>query len=143
MYPYQGGALYLKMLTLSTLPGSTSYAVTLICVTGLTPLPQSLSGDTTTAKDTNKYRYQAKRAFIIGRMKKCVPKILCDLCNFEVIKQLYEDAYRCCSQIISGRSFRRKKTRLSHAALFRCVIFPVILFEIFQNQYIPHQYQKL
>ena len=31
------------------------------------------------AKDTNKYRYQANRAFIIGRIKKLLPQILCDI----------------------------------------------------------------
>ena len=72
-----------------------------------------------TAKDTNKYRYQANRAFIIGRIKKCVPKILCGLCNLEVIKQLYEDAYRCRSQIIPGRSFQRKKNKAIGRTHFR------------------------
>lgn len=72
-----------------------------------------------TAKNTNKYRYQANRAFIIGRMKKCVPKILCGLCSLGVIEQLYEEAYRCRSQIIPGRSFKRKRNKAIGRTHFR------------------------
>ena len=62
-----------------------------------------------TAKSTNKYRYQATRAFIIGRIKTIVPKILCNLFDLSAIDRLYKDSLRCRSQIMPGRTFRRKK----------------------------------
>ena len=41
------------------------------------------------AKSTNKFRYQANRAFIIGRIKSIVPKILCGLFELSIMEQLY------------------------------------------------------
>ena len=41
-----------------------------------------------TAKSTNKYRYQANRAFIIGRVKTIVPKILCNLFDLSALDHL-------------------------------------------------------
>ena len=64
-----------------------------------------------TAKSTNKYRYQANRAFIIGRVKTIVPKILCNLFDLSAIDRLYKDSLRCRSQIMPGRTFRRKKNK--------------------------------
>ena len=63
------------------------------------------------AKSTNKYRYQANRAFIIGRIKTIVPKILCNLFDLSVIDRLYKESLRCRSQIMPGRTFRRKKNK--------------------------------
>lgn len=72
------------------------------------------------AKDTNKYRYQANRAFIIGRIKKLLPQILCDISQLSsTIDNLYNDAYRCRSQIMPGRSFRRKKNKAKGRTYFR------------------------
>lgn len=64
-----------------------------------------------TAKNTNKYRYQANRAFIIGRIKTIVPKILSNLFDLSAIDRLYKDSLRCRSQIMPGRTFRRKKNK--------------------------------
>lgn len=64
-----------------------------------------------TAKDTNKHRYQANRAFIIGQMKLILPKILCCIYNLSVIDQLYTEAFRCRSQILPDRSFKRKRNK--------------------------------
>ena len=64
-----------------------------------------------TAKSTNKYRYQANRAFIIGRVKTIVPKILCNLFDLSAIDKLYKKSLRCRSLIIPGRTFRRKKNK--------------------------------
>ena len=50
------------------------------------------------AKSTNKFRYQANRAFIIGRIKSIVPKILCGLFELSIIEQLY----RCCTLQITA-----------------------------------------
>ena len=63
------------------------------------------------SKSSNKYRYQANRAFIIGQMKLILPKILCCIYGLSAIDQLYSDALRCRSQIMPGRSFRRKKNK--------------------------------
>lgn len=64
-----------------------------------------------TAKSTNKYRYQANRAFIIGRIKTIVPKILCNLFDLSVTDRLYKESLRCRSQIMPERTFRRKKNK--------------------------------
>ena len=64
-----------------------------------------------TAKSTNKYRYQANRAFIIGRVKTIVSKILCNLFDLSALDILYKESLRCRSQIIPGRTFRRKKNK--------------------------------
>ena len=64
-----------------------------------------------TAKSTNKYRYLANRAFIIGRIKTIVPKILCNLFDLSVIDRLYKESLRCRSQIMPERTFRRKKNK--------------------------------
>ena len=64
-----------------------------------------------TAKSTNKYRYQANRAFIIGRIKTIVPKILSNLFDLSVIDRLYKESLRCRSQIMPERTFRRKKNK--------------------------------
>lgn len=64
-----------------------------------------------TAKSTNKYRYQANQAFIIGRIKTIVPKILCNLFDLSVIDRLYKESLRCRSQIMPERTFRRKKNK--------------------------------
>ena len=61
-----------------------------------------------TSKSSNKFRYQANRAFIIGRIKIIFPKILCDLSKLSVIEKLYKEAVRCRSQILPGRSFQEK-----------------------------------
>ena len=44
------------------------------------------------AKSTNKYRYKANRAFIIGRIKTIFPKILWNLFNLSAIDRLYMDS---------------------------------------------------
>ena len=71
------------------------------------------------AKSTNKFRYQANRAFIIGRIKSIVPKILCGLFELSIIEQLYTDAVRCRSQLLPGRSFPRKKLKSKGRSQFR------------------------
>ena len=47
-----------------------------------------------TAKSTNKYRYQTNQAFIIGRIKTIVPKILSNLFDLSAIDRLYKDPLR-------------------------------------------------
>ena len=72
-----------------------------------------------TSKSSNKFRYQANRAFIIGRIKIIFPKILCDLSELSVIEKLYKEAVRCRSQILPGRSFPRKKLKSKGRSHFR------------------------
>lgn len=64
------------------------------------------------SRSSNKYRYQANRAFVIGRMKRILPKILCGILKLPSVDQLFQDSLRCRSQIIPGRSFRRKKIKM-------------------------------
>ena len=64
-----------------------------------------------TAKSTNKYRYQTNQAFIIGRIKTIVPKILSNLFDLSAIDRLYKESLRCRSQIMPERTFRRKKNK--------------------------------
>ena len=64
-----------------------------------------------TAKNTKKDRDQANRAFIIGRVKTIVPKILSNLFDLSVLDILYKESLRCRSQIIPERTFRRKKNK--------------------------------
>ena len=39
-------------------------------------------------RSSNKYRYQANRAFVIGRMKRVLPKILCGILRLSSVDQL-------------------------------------------------------
>ena len=71
------------------------------------------------SKSTNKFRYQANRAFIIGRVKSIFPKILCGLSDLSAIEQLYSEAVRCRSQILPGRSFPRRKLKSKGRSHFR------------------------
>ena len=63
------------------------------------------------AKSSNKYRYQANRAFIIGFMKRLLQKILCTISTIDEINRLYSKAVRNRSQIMPGRTFKRKKNK--------------------------------
>ena len=70
------------------------------------------------AKSSNKYRYQAKRAFIIGFMKRLLPKILCTINTIDEINRLYSEAVRNRSQIMPGRTFKRKKNKAKERTHF-------------------------
>ena len=72
-----------------------------------------------TANNSNKYKYQANRAFIIGRIKTIFPKILCDIFDNTAIDRLFLDSLRRKSQIIPGRSFRRKKNKAKGRTHFK------------------------
>ena len=63
------------------------------------------------AKSSTKYRYQANRAFIIGFMKRLLPKILCTISIIDEINRLYSEAVRNRSQIMPVRTFKRKKNK--------------------------------
>ena len=72
-----------------------------------------------TAKSSNKFRYQANRSFIIGCLKTTIPKILCNICNESAIDELFEEACKCKSQKMPGRSFRRKRNKAKGREHFR------------------------
>ena len=62
-----------------------------------------------TANPKNKYRYQANRAFIIGRLKKALPLSLFIPDKLHLIDDLISFAFQCRSQIQLGRSGIRRK----------------------------------
>lgn len=59
----------------------------------------------------NKYRYQANRSFIIGQLKRTIPKILYGILDLTAVNDLIEMAFYARSQIQPGRSFKRKKDK--------------------------------
>ncbi len=61
------------------------------------------------ANPGNKYRYQANRTFIIGRLKRVFPKCLFGLCDIDVIDQIYTEALSRKSQIQLGRRHKRPR----------------------------------
>lgn len=71
------------------------------------------------SKSSNKHRYQANRSYIIGRMKKIFPQILSCKTSLSSIDSLFLDACRYRSQILPGRSFRRKKNKAKGRTHFR------------------------
>ena len=60
------------------------------------------------ANPKNKYRYQANRSFIIGQLKKTLPKVLF-IGDISLIDNLIETAFHCRSQIQPNRSDIRRK----------------------------------
>ena len=59
-----------------------------------------------------KNRYQANRTYILGRLKKMLPKILCDLTDTSIIDEIVKESYKVRSQLLPGRSFKRKTRKL-------------------------------
>ena len=57
----------------------------------------------------NKYRYQANRTFIIGRIKKLFPKIILGIRDISVIDQIVEESYKRRSQIQPNRKNKRPR----------------------------------
>lgn len=62
-------------------------------------------------KASNKSNYQSNKAFIIGRLKKMIPKLLCGQLSVYTMSDLFEDAYRNRSQILPNRKYERKESR--------------------------------
>ena len=54
---------------------------------------------------------QANRTFIIGFMKRLLPKILCTISAIDEINRLYSEAVRNRSQIMPDRTFILKKIK--------------------------------
>ena len=71
------------------------------------------------SKPQNKYRYQANRSFIIGRLKRVLPRVFASSDNILLIEQLFLDACECKSQIIPGRKYKRKKNKAIGRTHFR------------------------
>ena len=68
-----------------------------------------------TAKPENKYRYQANRAYIIGRMKNIFVPVLCNAKPDSEFDTLLKRASRFRSQIQPGRSTERKRVKRDRA----------------------------
>ena len=64
-----------------------------------------------TAKPDNKYRYQANRAYIIGRMKNILVPVICKELPHSSFDVLFRTASRNRSQIQPGRKDERKKIK--------------------------------
>jgi hypothetical protein len=63
------------------------------------------------AKSKNRYKYQAKRTFIIGMVKEDVPEMLINGISLVKIEELVESASKKKSQIKPDRSYPRKRKR--------------------------------
>ena len=61
------------------------------------------------ANPGNKYRYQANRTFIIGRIKKILPKILAGASELSAIDSIFSDALKKKSQLQPGRKVKRQR----------------------------------
>ena len=57
----------------------------------------------------NKYRYQCNRSYVIGRLKKFIPKLLAGMASLSKLYSIADDAFRERSPVMPGRTFRRKK----------------------------------
>ena len=62
-----------------------------------------------TANPRNKYRYQANRSFITGRLKRMLPMLLFFPDKEHLIEEIITLAFKCRSQIQPGRSSVRRK----------------------------------
>ena len=61
------------------------------------------------ARKSNKFRYQANRSYIIGRLKWFIPRFLSDCIKIELLKEIFNDACAVRSQIQPGRKCPRKE----------------------------------
>ena len=64
-----------------------------------------------TKDSSSKSNYQSNRAFILGRMKKMLPKLLCGQKCYYSLVDLFEDAYRNRSQFQPNRKCERKRPK--------------------------------
>ena len=65
----------------------------------------------TKMKNTTKHRYQANRSFIIGRIKKILPRILCSLTDILAIDDLTVASAKVKSMIQPGRKCKRRNLK--------------------------------
>ena len=65
----------------------------------------------TKMKNTTKHRYQANRSFIIGRIKKILPRILCSLTDISAIDDLTVASAKVKSMIQPGRKCKRRNLK--------------------------------
>ena len=61
------------------------------------------------ARSTNKFRYQANRAYIIGRLKWFFPRFLSKTLTMDVLDEIFTSACAVRSQIQPGRKDKRNK----------------------------------
>jgi hypothetical protein len=63
------------------------------------------------ANPDNKYRYQANRAYIIGRMKDILVPVICNEREMSEFDTLFRSACKFRSQIQPGRNTPRKRVK--------------------------------
>ena len=61
------------------------------------------------ANPRNRFRYQANRTFIIGRVKKIFPKVLANITDISAIDNIFADALKKKSQLQPGRKAKRQR----------------------------------
>ncbi len=61
------------------------------------------------ARQSNRFRYQANRAYIIGRLKWFLPRLLSQTCSMNILDEIFAGACANKSQIQPGRKTPRKK----------------------------------
>lgn len=61
--------------------------------------------------NSNKYRYQANRAFIIANIKWFIPRFLAEVSSIEKLIDIFNDSCTVLSQIQPGRKCKRKKRK--------------------------------
>ena len=65
------------------------------------------------------HKYQANRSYIIGEIKNLLPKILSGEYRLDILDELFSAACKHKSQIIDGRSFKRKRNKAIGRTKFR------------------------
>lgn len=60
-------------------------------------------------KESNKYRYQANRAFIIANIKWFIPRFLAGVQTIDMLIDIFNDSCTVLSQIQPDRKCKRKK----------------------------------
>ena len=65
----------------------------------------------TKMKNATKHRYQANRSFIIGRIKRIFPRILCSLTDISAIDDLTATSVKVKSMIQPGRKCKRRNLK--------------------------------
>lgn len=62
-----------------------------------------------TSKPSNKYKYQANRTFIVGRVRKYFSRIVLGFDEIDTIDKIFHEACKCRSQIQPGRKNKRPR----------------------------------
>ena len=61
------------------------------------------------SRPSNKYKYQANRTFIVGRVRKYFSRIVLGFDEINVVEKIFQEACKCRSQIQPGRKNKRPR----------------------------------